>query len=110
MFYDTTEAPPLSQLSQTMVSQMQDQVIWMLICHLSAHFACKYAYHFLMQATITRDVDLGPLPDSTFISSNQPAAKPIPPITATRVRKKSAKAQAAADEQGKKKAAVKKKA
>ena len=50
-----------------------------------------------LQATNTRDVNQGPLPDSAFIATNQLEARPVPPTTATRVHRKSAKAKEAAE-------------
>ena len=50
-----------------------------------------------LQATNTRDVNQGPLPNFAFIATNQPEARPVPPTTATRVRRKSAKTKEAAE-------------
>ncbi|CAO2149444.1 unnamed protein product [Urochloa humidicola] len=52
--------PPLSQITSTMLSQMQ------------------------AESSQVRTVEQQPLPPSSFIASNLPAARPIPPTTATK--------------------------
>ncbi|KAG2632857.1 hypothetical protein PVAP13_2NG127609 [Panicum virgatum] len=63
MFVDDTGGPLFSQLSSTMASQM------------------------MAESTQTRTIEAQPLPEPSFIMSNIPAARPMPPTTATKARR-----------------------
>lgn len=56
-----------------------------------------------------RNLEVGPLPDSSFIVGNRPAARPIPPTTATKEGKAKASKRKAGFDGGMKKARVPKK-
>lgn len=63
MFVDDTGGPLFSQLSSTMASQM------------------------MAESAQTRTIEAQPLPEPSFIMSNIPAARPMPPTTATKARR-----------------------
>lgn len=77
---------------------MENEVIVLIIVNPSSLINCdSWPMLTPLQATNTRDVNQGPLPDYAFIASNQPEARPVPPTTTTRVRRMSAKAKEAAE-------------
>ena len=76
--------PMMSQLSSTMMSQMQAEVSVTVIEFLQITQHLIQSNHLHSQSSQSRLLEKEPLLFSSFILSNQPAARPVPPTTATK--------------------------
>ena len=77
----------MSHLSSTMMSQMQAEVSVTVIEFLQITQHLIQSNHLHSQSSQSRLLEKEPLPFSSFILSNQPAARPVPPTTATQSRR-----------------------
>ena len=82
--FGETNMPMMSQLSSTMMSQMQAEVSVTVIEFLQITQHLIQSNHLHSQSSQSRLLEKEPLPFSSFILSNQPAARPVPPTTATK--------------------------
>ena len=81
--FEETDMPMMSQLSSTMMSQMQAEVSVTVIEFLQITQHLIQSNHLHSQSSQSRLLEKEPLPFSSFILSNQPTARPVPPTTAT---------------------------